>query len=277
MLKTVSLTMCLVTTYVLVCTHAFGGNDESFCSDSSLPKHASDNALVNPLFVYCPKAEDISMGSDSIHKLFSGQWFNKKKPALDLYSQTPEGLSISLGGSVSTVNMQSKQGSLPLLPGSKGFYIEFLARIDGASTDHFPALWLNPVEHNAREDDRVFSNDRLEQHWMELDVDEGGYQEGMLGTVHEWRGNFPHYHRKQNAHPASKKLDRTKFHTFAAYYDPYNSTVKWWIDDELHNEASAPIVGSKLQYYVVMSAQTHGKNEPYKLIIKRVRVFVSEL
>ena len=276
MLKIFSLSIILVATFFLGNSPAFSGDDKGFCLDSSSPKHASHNAQVKLLFVYCPKVEDISIGSDSIHKLYSGQWFNKKKPALDLYSQTPEGLNISLGGSISTVNMRSKQGGLPLIPGRNGFYIEFLARIDDASKDHFPALWLNPVEHNAKEDDRAFSNDRLEQHWMELDVDEGGYQDGMLGTVHEWHGNFPNYQRKQSSHPASKKLDRTKFHTFAAYYDPFNSTVKWWIDDELHNEASAPLVGSNFHYHVIMSAQTHGKNEPYKLIVKRVRVFVPE-
>lgn len=274
MLKVVSLSMILMAAGVLGCASAFGANSTSFCSDSTPPKRASDNGQVKSLFTYCPRVEDISMGGDSVHKLFSGQWFNKKKPSLDLYSQTSEGLNISLGGSVSTINMKSKQGGLPLLPGKDGFYIEFLARIDDASKDHFPALWLNPVEHNANEDDRAFSNRRLEQHWMELDVDEGGYQDGMLGTVHEWRGNFPHYQRKQNPHPAPRKLDRTKFHTFSAYYDPVNATVKWWVDDELHNEAPAPAIGSNLKYHVVMSAQTHGKNEPYKLIVKRVRVFV---
>lgn len=124
------------------------------------------------------------------------------------------------------------------------------------------------------EDDKVFSKSGLEQHWMELDVDEGGFQDGMLGTVHEWRGNFPYYINKQSAHASAKKLDRTKFHTYAAYYNPTKATVKWWVDEELHNEEPAPSIGSSLNYYVIMNAQTHGKKQPYKLIVKRVRVFV---
>ena len=274
MLNSVIFFILMITTIVFGCAPAFSNDDINLCADVKPPKHASDNGQVKSLYTYCPKLEDISIGSDSSHKLYSGHWYQKKKPGLDLYSQTAEGLNISLGGSVSTVNMKSQKGQLPLLSGKNGFYIEFLARIDGDSKDHFPALWLNPVEHNAKEDDRSFSFRRLEQHWMELDVDEGGYQDGMLGTVHEWHGNFPHYQRKQNAHPAPKKLDRTQFHTFAAYYDPANRIVKWWVDGKLHNEAPAPAIGSKLEYYVIMSAQTHGKKEPYKLIVKRVRVFV---
>lgn len=276
MLNFFSFSTILVAAGVLGCSSASASANDAinFCSDAKPPQNASDNGQLKLLFSFCPKVEDISMDGDSVHKLYSGQWYFKRKPTPDLYSQTSEGLNISLGGSVATINMNSKQGSLPLLPGEHGFYIEFLARIDDASKDHFPALWLNPIEHNAKEDDRAFSNRRLEQHWMELDVDEGGFQDGMLGTVHEWRGNFPHYQNIQNSHAAPEKLERTKFHTFSAYYNPVNATVKWWIDGELNNEAHAPVVGSNLNYYVIMSAQTHGKNEPYKLIIKRVRAFV---
>ena len=140
--------------------------------------------------------------------------------------------------------------------------------------DHWPALWLNPIEHNAKEDDRSFSYGRLYQHWMELDVDEGGFQSGMFGTVIEWQGNHPDYRKSQNKHPVAKDLDRTVFHTFSAYYDPVKGSVTWWVDGELHNKVPAPVIGSKYNYYFTMGAQTHGKNEPYKLIVKRVRAFV---
>lgn len=260
---------------ILGSSPAFSSEEIDLCSDRNPPVHALESGQFKVLFTYCPKLEGVSIGRDSTHNLFAGQWYDRKKPTLVFYSQTAEGLSIALGGSVSTVNMSSKKGMLPLLPGSSGFYIEFLARIDNDSMDHWPALWLNPIEHNAKEDDRSFSYGRLYQHWMELDVDEGGFQSGMFGTVIEWKGNHPHYQKVQNKHPAAKQLDRTSFHTFSAYYDPVKGSVKWWVDGELHNEAPAPAIGSKYNYYVTMGAQTHGKNEPYRLIVKRIRAFVS--
>ena len=252
---------------------ASNGKEVSFCTDDSLPKHAFENRHATPLFIYCPRLEDISLGRDITHKLFSGQWFDKRRPTLDFYSQTIEGLNISLGGSVSTANMNSQKGSLPLLSGKRGFYIEFMARIDGGSMDHWPALWLNPIEHGAREEDRNFVPGKLYQHWMELDVDEGGFQDGMLGTVIEWYGNYPKYQKIQGRHPPAKKLDRTKFHVFSALYDPVTASIQWWIDGEFHNVLPAPKIASHYNYYVIMNSQSHGANEPFKLIVKRVRAF----
>ena len=259
---------------ILGSSPAFSSVKIDLCSDRNPPVHLLGNVQLKALFTYCPKLDHVSIGRDSTHNLFAGQWYDRKKPTLGFYSQTDEGLNIALGGSVSTVNMSSKKGLLPLLPGSSGFYIEFLARIDSDSMDHWPALWLNPIEHNAKEDDRSFSYRRRSQHWMELDVDEGGFQSGMFGTVIEWQGNHPDYRKSQNKHPVAKDLDRTVFHTFSAYYDPVKGSVTWWVDGELHNKVPAPVIGSKYNYYFTMGAQTHGKNEPYKLIVKRVRAFV---
>lgn len=275
MLNSVKLFVILITA-IVVSLSAFGGEKIDLCSDANPPAHVSDSGRLRLLFAYCPKLADVSTARDSTHNLFDGQWYDRREPTLSFYSQTDEGLNIELGGSVSTVNRGSKKGLLPLIPGAKGFYIEFLARTDSDSMDHWPALWLNPIEHNAKKDDLSFSDGGLNEHWMELDVDEGGFQSGMFGTVIDWRGAYPNYHKVQNRHLAARELDRTRFHTFSAYYDPVKGTVKWWVDGVLQNESAAPNVGSKYNYYVTMGAQSHGKGEPYKLIVKRVRAFVPE-
>lgn len=252
-------------------------NDVSFCSDKTPPKQANQKGQTKAIIAFCPTIKDISIGSDSTHKLYSGQWYMRSSPDMSHYSQTSEGLNITLGGSLSTVNVHSQPGSLPLISGANGFYIEFIAKIDNNSNDHWPALWLNPVEHNANENDRYVSFGQNYQHWMELDVDEGGFQDGMFGTVIEWYGNHPNYHKRQNTHPKqSLIIDRTQFHTFSAFYDPKMNSVTWWLDNNFYNKSSAPMIGSKLNYYIIMSAQSHGRNIPYKLTVKRVRVFTSE-
>ena len=98
---------------ILGSSPAFSSVKIDLCSDRNPPVHLLGNVQLKALFTYCPKLDHVSIGRDSTHNLFAGQWYDRKKPTLGFYSQTDEGLNIALGGSVSTVNMSSKKGLLP--------------------------------------------------------------------------------------------------------------------------------------------------------------------
>jgi hypothetical protein len=225
-----------------------------------------------------PVATDIGQGESGNFKWFSGQWW-AKPPSMDRYATKEGTLAISLGGDLVSTPRDFTAGKLPLLPGSAAFYVEFDVRLSDTDPDHFPAVWLMPAEHNAELRDHYGKDPAGFQRWMELDVDEGGFGPGMAGTVHSHSGIYPDLKQIQNPdNLAAEALDRTKKHTFGASFDPASLTVTWWLDGAKQMSAGAPYVPAvavKQRFYLILSAQTHGKKKAYQMFVSGVRAWVA--
>ena len=224
-----------------------------------------------------PTASDVAPGSSGACKWFSGQWWESPPPLTD-YSTASNVLVLSLGGDLVSTPRNFSAGALPVLPGSNGFYVEFDVQLSDNDPDHWPAVWLMPVEHNARQQDHYPGDPPGFERWMELDVDEGGFGPGLCGTVHSWTGIYPNYANSQNLNNESRvALDRTRIHTFGASYDPGARTVAWWVDGARQMSAGppyVPAVAALQHFYLILSAQTHGQNIPYSMSISGVRAYL---
>lgn len=249
------------------------------CADDSAPEGARANGYTINLINLCPRAEDIATSSLENKPLYSGLWFTKTPPPQSFYITTPDALRIPSGGVVSTARNNSTAGSLPLLSGKKGFYVEFEVSLSDNNKDHWPAVWLLPVEHNSRKEDYFPEDPEKYERWMELDVDEGGFGVGFMGTVISWTGIWPNYKLVTNEHNkmSKKPLDRSQSHIFAASYDPEAGKVTWWVDNVLQMSAEAPSVPEIAKYhnyYLIISAQQHSEKIPYFLDLHGIRAFV---
>ena len=194
-----------------------------------------------------------------------------------------------LGGDlVSTAPGDMKgDGLLPLLPGADGFYVEFDVKLTSNDQDHWPAVWLMPIEHNGRQEDSPAGGQRSEpgdpmkfERWMELDVDEGGFGPGLTGTVHNWTGVYPKYLSTQNRNNVvNATLDRTVYHTYGASYDPKTETVAWWLDGVklIETAEDVPTIAARQKFYLIVSCQSHlgvDKGDDYLMFVRRVRAYV---
>ncbi len=224
-----------------------------------------------------PTAADIAPGRNGDYKWFNGQWWETPPPLTD-YSTVSNVLVLSLGGDLVSTPRDFSTGALPVLPGANGFYVEFDVQLSDNNQDHWPAVWLMPVEHNAQEKDCYPGDPPGFERWMELDVDEGGFGPGLLGTVHSWSGFWTNYTNIWNPNNESiVTLDRTQKHTFGASYDPVHQWVSWWVDGVRRITAGSPyvpVVAARQHFYMILSAQTHGQNIPYSMFVSGVRAYV---
>ena len=228
-----------------------------------------------------PHVADIAPGKNGQYKWFSGHWYNSKSPGNDRYEMSMGELALRLGGNlVSAPRDFSMPGQLPALPGDKGFYVEFDVRLSDTNSDYWPAVWLMPWEHNNLQEDHYEGDPKGFERWMELDVDEGGFGPGLTGTVHSWTGIYPQYKHVQNPNNVRKEpLDRSQKHTFGASYDPLTKTVTWWIDGEFQMSATSPYVpdiATRQNFYLIISAQSHGKKKDYQMFVSSVRAYVPD-
>jgi len=248
-------------------------------TQGNIPPGAQAVGATQVLFNYAPVASDIAtLGSNGPSKLYSGQWY-ENQPALSHYSTHNGTLAISLGGDlVSYPRDFSTKGLIPALSGSNPFYIDFETWLSDNNMDHWPAVWLMPIQHNGMKWDHYPGDPSEYERWMELDVDEGGFGHGLTTTVHSWTGIYPNYGNEQNPNNVlSSSLDRTVNHTIGANYNPTTNTVTWWLDGKQVNSASSPYVpaiASKQNFYFILSCQTHGGNIPYIMYVRRVRGYV---
>lgn len=248
------------------------------CADRRVPPTALALGYTQAVIDVCPKSADISPDGTGRFKFYNGHWWENKRAPLTSYRQAIDGLAIGLDGSLTTISPKGNTGALPTLAGSRGFYVEFDAYLTDQNTDHWPALWLMPREHNGAQDDHYAGDPPGFERWMELDVDEGGFAPGWLGTVHSWTGIWPDIKTQRNAYSElGPKLDRTKPHVFSAAYDPDTLKVTWWLDGQRINEAGPPYVpeiARKQNFYLIMSTQSHGKKLPYDMVVRRLRAYV---
>ena len=223
-----------------------------------------------------PVVADIAPGGNGKYKWFSGQWYEKPPPSLDHYTTTNGLLTLSLGGDLASTPRDLSDGILPLLPGDKGFYVEFEVQLSDNDPDHWPAVWLMPAEHSGKQLDSSPPDPAGFERWMELDVDEGGFGPGLTGTVIDWTGIWPHYEKTQNGNNVSKvALDRAHKHIFGASYDPHQDRVTWWVDGAMqHSAETVSNIGIRQHFYLIISAHTHGKQKPYSMMVNAVRAYV---
>ena len=252
-----------------------------------------------------PKLADIAPGKIGNYKWFRGAVWTPTQPPLSNFTETNGVLTIlqkADGTSNSLVGAPHDfaGGVFPRLEGSEGFYIEFDVRLSTNNTDHWPAVWLMPAEHNGGNGQplqdvypNIYPNDPPSyQRWMELDVDEGGFRPGMLGSVISWEGQYPNYTAKiSNSYAAgAAALDRTQRHVFGASWDPVHQRVTWWLDGKKFYVADNTVtpgcispVADLQNFYPILGAQTHGpwKNPPtpavpYSMFIHAVRAYMPE-
>jgi beta-glucanase (GH16 family) len=196
------------------------------------------------------------------------------------YRMSEEGaLIIPLGKGIASQTRNSTAGVLPYLPGQKGFYVEFEMRLSSNSGDHWPALWLMPAEHDLAKRDHYPPDPPGYERWMELDVHEGGFNAGSLNSVISWEGIWTgqggYKSKVVNNVSDPGSLDQTVWRRYGAAYQPRTNTVCWYVDDQLGfvAQGAAPEVARRQSFYVIAGAQTHGKNVPYEMHLRRVRAF----
>lgn len=248
------------------------------CPEMDRPKGAQALKLFEAKIDICPKLADLSFEKEADSFFYNGLWWLKEQPSRNLYSDDEKGyLTIQLGGNIATVSREMKSGWSPLLAGNRPFYVEFEAKISDNDPDHWPAVWLLPVEHNVRQEDVYEGDPPKFERWLEIDVDEGGYANGAMGTALSWSGKWPNYNRLRstpNLH--NSFLDRTKLHRFGAAFDPEKRSIGFWLDDKLQYTALSPAipdVALKQNFYLIVSAQSRGKNVPYVITVARVRAY----
>ena len=243
----------------------------------AVPPGAAELGYSKQVINEHPAVSDIAPGRNGNYKWFSGQWYNKTSPSPDHYTTNQGVLTLSLDGDLSSAPLDFSESVLPALPGDKGFYAEFEVQLSDNDPDHWPAVWLMPVEHDNKQRDSSPPDPPGFERWMELDVDEGGFGPGLLGTVIDWKGIWPHYERTLNENHFSKiPLDRTQKHIFGASYDPVQGRVTWWVDGARQMSAqTVSAVAAHQHFYLILSAQTHGKQKPYTMMVSAVRAFVS--
>jgi archaellin len=148
-----------------------------------------------------PVVEDIAPlpNSTGNYKWFRGACWSSTAPPASNFTNTNGVLTILRdathdGGSLVGTPHDFSDGALSTLPGEDGFYIEFDVRLSDNNIDHWPAVWLMPVEHNGGNGlpvEDIYPGDPAGyERWMELDVDEGGFGMGSLASVIDWRGKW---------------------------------------------------------------------------------------
>ncbi len=257
---------------------------------SAIPPGAKALGYTMAAINEAPTAIDIAPNGTRTgkYKWFSGQWY-ATPPSNSKYTTVDGVLALFLGGDlVSTAPGDMKgDGLLPLLSGRYGFYVEFEVKLSSNDPDHWPAVWLMPIEHNSRQEDSPAGGQRGDpgdpmklERWMELDIDEGGFGPGLTGTVHNWTGVYPHYRNTQNGNNVvNATLNRTVYHIYGASYDPHTQTVAWWLDGKklIETRKDVPTIAAHQNFYLIISCQSHlgvDTGDDYLMFVKAVRAFV---
>ncbi len=226
-----------------------------------------------------PSVADIAPGPTGHFKWFMGLWYHTKVSLKD-YEMVDGVLAIHPRGVLVGAPHDFSPGRFPALPGKDGFYVEFDVRLSDNDPDHWPAVWLMPMEHNGKDGDHDEGDPQGYLRYMELDVDEGGFGPGMTGTVHNWAGHLGrlerHIQNPNNFLPTP--LDRAQRHTFGASYDPAKTSIAWWLDGVKQISAASPYVphiATKQHFYLIVNANYHEKkDQDYRMFVSGVRAYV---
>jgi hypothetical protein len=186
-------------------------------------------------------------------------------------------MALRLNGEITSAPRDLSVGLTPLLDGGKAFYVEFAVQLSDNDQDHFPALWLMPIEHDRKKSDCYPGDPVNFERWQEIDVDEGGFSPGLCESVHAWSGSYPDYQSQSNLDNLSwEPIDRSKIHTFGLSFDPQKLEVTWWLDNKRQRTTSHPNISpiaAKQHYYLIISAKSQGKQHPYLMKVFWVQAY----
>jgi hypothetical protein len=271
--------------------------DSLVLAGASVPPGAAQLGYTRCVYDERPQYADIAPSNTGNYKWFRGACWSSPStiaPASN-YADTNGILTLLQKGDGKTPSLVGAPhdfngGIIPRLSGSNGFYVEFEVRLSANDPDHWPAVWLMPAEHNGGNGQPlqdVYPGDPAGyERWMELDVDEGGFRPGPMGSVISWQGIWSQGYQNVTCNSwssprSSAALDRTQWHTFGASYDPQNSRVTWWFNGVKYFTADnsvlagcVPEIAKQQHFYPIMGAQTHGALKPYSLFVRRVRAFM---
>jgi hypothetical protein len=238
-----------------------------------VPPGAAALGYTRQVIHLTPGTKDISFDGAQ-NNLYSGDWYDAVKPP-STYLMKDGVLTLNQGGVLTTESRKSEAGALPLLLGSKGFYVEFAVRLSDNDMDHFPAVWVMPQEHDVHQSDHQPGDPAHYERWMELDVNEGGLGTNLSGAyrgaVIDWWGIYPKYERKVFNNIDINPIDMTVEHIFGASYDPVGQRVTWWLDGAKmgsQSTGSFPSVINRYHYYLIIDAASRGAKLPYQMQVR---------
>ena len=177
--------------------------------------------------------------------------------------------------SVSSETHQATHGSIPLLLGSNGFYIEAGIRLSSNDPDHYPAFLIMPAEHDTSGSDHIASNPSGFENWLEISALEeqaGTAQSNLIN----WAGIYPDYTRTMNYWRAPAGFNWTVEHIYGVSFDPIARVVQFYLDGKPTLKASmanAPTIVDTYHYYFNLGAQSHGLNKPYQMYVSYVAAY----
>jgi hypothetical protein len=257
---------------------ALGAGLAQAATGSVLPAGAEALGYTETLFDNSPTLASVSVsGNDSTSEWYAGEPGHTLVQNLaqrEMLSTVDGHLAIPLGSAVLSVTRRYTQAALPLLDGSKGFYVEFAMHLSSNDPDHFYGLYLLPAEHNIAKSDHFSGDPAGFERWTEIDVSESGFGPGSLNTVINWTGNYPQYSKQYtNSYGHDKELDFTKEHRYGVSYDPTHNVLQWYLDDVPTFKASTLSLSKQFHYEIVMDADSHGANKPYTMYVHNVRAY----
>ena len=177
---------------------------------------------------------------------------------------------------VSSETHQATHGTIPLLLGSNGFYIEAGIRLSSSDPDHYPSFFLMPAEHNASKSDHVATSPSGFENWLEIDAleeEDGGLAQHNLIN---WQGTSPNYTRTMNYWRSPPAFNWTVEHIFGLSFDPVARVVQFYLDGKPTLKASmatAPTIVDAYHYYFILGARSHGLNKPYQMYVNYVAAY----
>jgi hypothetical protein len=257
-----------------------GGFAAEAVSPRKVPPGAAALGYTRCVIDEHPSVADIAPGKAGRFKWFNGLWYQPPAPS-GKFEMVDGVLAIHPRAVlVSAPHDFSNTGRLPTLAGKDGFYVEYDVCLSDNDPDHWPAVWLMPVEHDGKNSDHYEGDPPGRIRYMEIDVDEGSMGPGMAGTVHNWifQSGRVKRHRHNPNNLLSTPLDRTKWHTFGASYDPKKATVTWWLDGVKQMSATKPYcpeIAARQHFYLIMNANyQHKKDLDYRMFVSGVRAYV---
>ncbi len=253
---------------------------------AGLPPGAAALGYNVQMFHVVPTVAMVSTtDTDSTHALYPGELFTSIAANLQelKYLTTVNGVfTINYTGAqtatwVSSATHQATQGTIPLLLGSNGFYIEAGIRLDSSDPDHYPAFFLMPVEHNGLKQDHVATSPPGYEDWLEID---GLEEELSTGTAQHnlihYQGIYPNYTRTMNYWRSPTPFTWTVEHIYGASFDPIARVVQYYLDGKPTLKASfatAPTIVDTYHYYFILGVRNHGLKKPYQMYVSYVAAY----
>ncbi len=251
---------------------------------TTLPPGAAALGYTVQMFHIVPTVTMVSTtDTDSTHALYPGLEFASvatNLQELKFLSMVNGLFTLNYTGPgattwVSSETHQATQGTIPLLLGSNGFYIEAGIRLSSSDPDHLPAFLIMPAEHNTSGSDHIASSPSGYENWLGINVLEeqaGTAQSNLIN----WAGIYPYYTRTMNYWRAPTPFNWTVEHIFGMSFDPIAREVQFYLDGRPTLKASmstAPTIVDTYHYYFILGARSHGLNKPYQMYVNYVAAY----